>query len=153
MIDKLFPFWVSIISLISAQLLKPISYYLKNKEWDFEQIFASGGFPSSHSALVTALTIAVGIQERFSSTLFAITMSISFIVVYDAANVRYYSGQNIKITKQLIKDLQNIPGIDLSSPIYKAKVKEVLGHKWIEVFGGIILGALIVLILYYFGKQ
>ncbi len=149
MIDRVFPLWVSITSLILAQILKPLVHYCKTKEWDIDKILESGGFPSSHSALVTSLTISVGIQERFSSTLFAVTAAFSIIVLYDAANVRYYSGQNIKITQQLIKDLQKFENLDLSSPIYKTKVKEVLGHKWIEVAGGVILGALIVLVMYY----
>ena len=152
MTDIMFPLWVSIIALVVAQVLKPFIYYLQNKKWDFEQVFASGGFPSSHSALVTALSLSVGIQEKFSSTLFAVTVSFSIIILYDAANVRFYSGQNIKITQQLLRDLQKLTDLDLTSPIYKTKVKEVLGHKWIEVIGGVILGALIVLLLYYFYK-
>ena len=31
-------------------------------------------------------------------------------------------------------------------PIYQTKMKEVLGHKWVECFGGAVLGILIALI-------
>jgi len=41
--------------------------------------------------MVSALALAVGFRERFSSTLFAITVVLAIIVIYDAANVRYYS--------------------------------------------------------------
>lgn len=139
----LIPIWVSIISLLIAQFLKPFFYYFKNRVWDWDLILSSGGFPSSHSAIVAALSVYIGLQERFSSPLFAVTVSFSIIVIYDAANVRFYSGENIRITQQLLKDLQENKVIDLSQPIYKTKFKEALGHKWHEVIGGILLGGLL----------
>lgn len=51
------------------------------------------------------------------------------------ANVRYYAGQNIKITKQLIQDIEVLTQTTLENPIYRQKIKEVLGHKWVEVVG------------------
>lgn len=113
----MYPFVAALLSLIIAQLLKPIFYYITKKEWDISSISQSGGFPSSHSALVSALTLAVGLQESFSSTLFAITAAFSVVVIYDAANVRYYSGLNIKIVKQLIKDIKAQTDIELQDPV------------------------------------
>jgi acid phosphatase family membrane protein YuiD len=62
------------------------------------------------------------------------------IVIYDAANVRYYSGQNAKVTQQLIRDLKERYPDLFTDPVYETKLKQVLGHKWREVIGGIILG-------------
>lgn len=142
----MYPFWAGVISAVLAQALKPFFNYIKTHEWNWSLLKDSGGFPSSHSAMVSALALAVGIQEQFSSTIFAVTLTVAVIVVYDAANVRYYSGQNIKITQQLVKDIHEKLNVDLDSPIYQTKVKNVLGHKWIEVIGGIILGMLVALI-------
>ena len=142
----MYPFWAGVISAVLAQALKPFFNYIKTHEWNWSLLKDSGGFPSSHSAMVAALALAVGIQEQFSSTIFAVTLTVAVIVVYDAANVRYYSGQNIKITQQLVKDIHEKLNVDLGSPIYQTKVKNVLGHKWIEVIGGIILGMLVALI-------
>lgn len=47
------------------------------------------------------------------------------------------------------KSIQESTDIKLDDPIYTIKLKEVLGHKWIEVFGGIILGVIITLMMYY----
>ena len=149
MLKNMYPFVAALLSLIIAQLLKPIFYYITKKEWDISSISQSGGFPSSHSALVSALTLAVGLQESFSSTLFAITAAFSVVVIYDAANVRYYSGLNIKIVKQLIKDIKAQTDIELQDPVYYSKIKEVLGHRWFEVFGGIILVVIIAYLMYY----
>ena len=105
--------------------------------------------PSSHTALVTALALSVGLQEAFSSTIFAVTAALAVIVIYDAANVRYYSGQNIKVTQQLVKDVQENLHTEFDDPIYQIKLKDVLGHKWMEVIAGLLLGALIALVFHY----
>ena len=52
---------------------------------------------------------------------------------------------NIKITQQLIKDVRSQMHIPLIDPIYSTKIKEVLGHNWIEVAGGILLGMIVAL--------
>ena len=58
----------------------------------------------------------------------------------DAANVRYYAGQNIQLTKKLIDDLTELGQLKPTDPIYQKKMKEVLGHTYFEVLGGIITG-------------
>ncbi len=148
-VTAMYPFWSAITAALIAQLFKPLLYWIVHREWKWTLIKDSGGFPSSHSALVTALAIAVGFQEHFSSTIFAVTLALAVIVIYDAANVRYYSGQNIKITQQLVKDVQENLHISLIDPIYQTKIKQVLGHKWIECFGGIVLGAIVALFFHF----
>ena len=93
--------------------------------------------------------MAIGIQEGFNSALFAVTAIFAFIVMYDACHVRYYSGKNIELTQQLIKDLKDEAkiNIDYDEPIYKEQLKAVLGHKFTEVIGGFIIGLLIPLII------
>ena len=149
MFVSMFPLCAAIASNLSAQIVKPLFYYGFNKKWNFEVMLDSGGFPSSHTSTVTALTIAVGIVEGLDSTLFAITLIFSLIVIYDAGNVRYYAGQNIRITQQLIIDIQDLTQTKLDDPIYLTKVKNVLGHKWIEIFGGVIWGILASILCYF----
>lgn len=144
----MYPFWASVLSLVIAQLMKPLFHYYTTKEWTLSAISASGGFPSSHSALVSALSMAIGLQESFTSTIFAVTAAFSVVIIYDAANVRYYSGVNIRIVKQLIKDLKEQTNVDLSDPVYLEKTKDVLGHRWVEVFGGILLGIIVASIMF-----
>ena len=145
----MYPFWSAITAAVLAQLLKPVINYMKTGKWNLTLIKDSGGMPSSHTALVTALALSVGLQERFSSTIFAVTAALAVIVIYDAANVRYYSGQNIRVTQQLVKDVQEELNTEFTDPVYKIKLKDVLGHKWMEVFGGAVLGALIAIIFHY----
>ena len=148
MLGAMYPFWAALIANIAAQSLKPVFYYIRTKQWRPKLFIESGGFPSSHTSMVTALTLAVGLQEQFSSSLFAVTLTFGLIVAYDAANVRYYAGQNIRITQQLIKDIQLLTKTKLDDPIYLMKVKEVLGHRWIEVIGGFVLGVVLALLIF-----
>ena len=149
MIKSMVPYWSAILSAALAQILKPIIHYLLTHRWKLSLIKDGGGMPSSHTALVSALALSVGLQEGFSSTIFAVTAALAVIVIYDAANVRYYSGQNIKVTQQLVKDVQENLHTEFDDPIYQIKLKDVLGHKWKEVVGGLILGCLVALIFHY----
>lgn len=130
----------TITAIVVAQVIKPLLHLFFTGQWDWHLILSSGGFPSSHTAGVTACCFAVGLSENFSSNLFAVTFVFALIIAYDAMNVRYYAGQNIQITRQLIKDITELSQIKLDDPIYFTKMKDVLGHKGFEVGGGIILG-------------
>ncbi|CAM3705374.1 divergent PAP2 family protein [Erysipelothrix urinaevulpis] len=148
MLEKFYPIIAAVFANLLAQIIKPIPHYLQHREWKWTLIFDSGGFPSSHSSLVVGLTTALGLQSNFQSNEFFIAAVFSLTVLYDAANVRYYTGQNIKLTKQLIEDVEVLLQTNLDNPIYQQKIKMVLGHKWVEVFGGIILGILSACLLY-----
>lgn len=145
--SSLYPLVTALLSNILAQVLKTVVYYYRTGKWDFHWVIASGGFPSSHSSTVTALSLSIGIQEGFDSAIFAVTTIFSFIVMYDACHVRYYSGKNIELTQQLVKDLREMTGLHFDDPIYQEKLKNVLGHKFVEVIGGFVVGIAVPLIL------
>ena len=145
--SSLYPLVTALLSNILAQVLKTVVYYYRTGKWDFHWVLASGGFPSSHSSTVTALSLSIGIQEGFDSAIFAVTTIFSFIVMYDACHVRYYSSKNIELTQQLVKDLREMTGLHFDDPIYQEKLKNVLGHKFVEVIGGFVVGLAVPLIL------
>ena len=145
--SSLYPLVTALLSNILAQVLKTVVYYYRTGKWDFHWVIASGGFPSSHSSTVTALSLSIGIQEGFDSAIFAVTTLFSFIVMYDACHVRYYSGKNIELTQQLVKDLREMTGLHFDDPSYQEKLKNVLGHKFVEVIGGFVVGLAVPLIL------
>lgn len=147
--NPMFALWAALLANLIAQLLKPVFLYMRTKKFDIHQTIACGGFPSSHSSTVAALTSAVAIIEGIESTLFAVTCIFSFIVIYDAVNVRYYAGKNIQLTKQLISDLETMSKLHFSDPIYQEKLKSVLGHRLVEAVGGCILGILVTTALYF----
>ncbi len=147
-LENMYAFWAFFIGVVGAQLSKPLFLYILKRKWHPRFAIESGGFPSSHTSGVAALCLSIGLREGFDSTLFAGFLAISCIIAYDAANVRYYAGQHIQMTKQLIHDIQELTQTKLDDPIYLIKLKNVLGHKWIEVFGGLLFGIGVALILF-----
>jgi len=150
MLDKMYPFYSAALACIVAQLIKPFLRLRLTHEWHPELFISSGSMPSSHASLISALCLSVGYVDGFSSTLFAVTLAISVIIAYDAANVRYYAGQNIQLTKKLIDDLTELGQLEPTDPIYGKKMKEVLGHTYLEVIGGIITGLTTSFLYHYF---
>lgn len=148
MLSTMYPLIAALAAIFLAQFLKPVLCYGLTRKTNWSLIFASGGFPSSHTAGVSAVTLAVGLNDNFNSDLFAVTLVLALVISYDAMNVRYYAGQNIQITKQLIRDISDLSQIQLNDPIYFTKMKEVLGHKMSEVVGGILLGVAVAVVLY-----
>ena len=128
-------FW-SLTSCISAQLLKIIFNFLSEGELRFNVIFQTGGMPSSHSALISALSAGIGWELGFDNPLFALSVGVSLIVMYDASGIRRSAGmQAIEINK-ISREL------DKNKEIF---LKESLGHTKLEVIIGSLVGPLITL--------
>ena len=119
-----------------AQAIKIIINLISNKTLNLGLITSSGGMPSSHTSTVIAMTTSVGIIEGIDSTFFAIACILSVIVMYDALGVRRQAGKHAQIINILTKDTDN-----------STKLKELVGHKPIEVLCGAILGILVAYIL------
>ena len=129
--------WIAILAWFLAQLIKFTINYFKIKSFDFKLLVSSGGMPSSHSSFVMAITTSIGFKDGFDSSLFALSLVISFIVMYDAMGVRRAAGTQAKVLNKLIAHI-GTSGI----PIDK-KLKELLGHSPIQVFAGALLGIII----------
>ena len=142
-----YPLTAFLVALVIAQAVKPFIMLVKTGEFRLSYLIASGGYPSSHSSSVVALCLSTGLKEGFDSTFFAITFAIMVIVLFDSVNVRYYSGRNISLTKQLVEDMKYI--IEMKDPIYDEKFKEVLGHTKLELVAGVLLGIFISAVLYF----
>lgn len=122
------------LAWLVAQVLKVILVLVKDRKVDFSRMIGSGGMPSSHSALVMAMTSSVGKYVGFDTAEFAIAACISIIVMYDAANVRRAAGKQAELLNIIVDDLYRGKHID------GEKLKELLGHTPVEVAAGAVLG-------------
>lgn len=61
-------------------ILSTLRCRFKEKRWDSRRLVGSGGMPSSHSATVTALAMAIGLQEGTGASSFAIAVILALIV-------------------------------------------------------------------------
>ncbi len=135
----------AVLAWFIGQFLKFPLEYLLNKQWNWGVMFSAGGLPSSHSALVTAVTLSIGFQEGFGSALFALSSAMAMIVIYDAAGVRRQAGIHAERINEIMKNFFE------SGQLPEKELKEMLGHTPFEVVTGIILGVAISLALFWLG--
>jgi uncharacterized protein len=133
-------FIVAVIADLVAQGIKPFIHYGEYHEWKWHLLFSNGGFPSSHSAIVTALTAMVAFTQGFASPLFAICMVFSGVVVFDASGVRQEVGKHARTLNAIFEEFKLWDRFD-----YK-QFTELVGHTVFEVLGGMALGLLIALL-------
>ena len=99
------PLIAAIIAWALAQLIKVILDSIFSRKLSFKSLVASGGMPSSHSSLVSALTTVIAIQYGLGSAYFAIAAVLSMVVMYDAFNVRRAAGEQAKAINKIFKAL------------------------------------------------
>jgi len=124
-----------------AQILKVLFDRWRTKSWTTALFFSTGGMPSSHSALATALMVSVGLHEGFGTPIFAACTVLALVVMHDAAGIRRAAGKQAEAINFLFSKLED-QGIKLDT-----KLKELLGHRPIEVFAGAGLGLVVALII------
>jgi len=134
----------ALVAMVLAQIIKFPINIIVNKKIDLMIIFSNGGMPSSHSAFVSSLTTALGIEYGVDSPYFAIATVFAFITMWDAKGIRYQASKHAKILNILIQDFQNL----LENLKYKTKrthvpLKELLGHKPFEVLVGALFGIVV----------
>lgn len=125
-----------------AQGVKPFVHYALTRRWNWGLWFSSGGMPSSHSALMSATTLGAGLFEGFGSSLFAVSLAITMIVVYDAAGVRRQAGMHAEKINKMINELFS------GQPISEQQLKEVLGHTPRQVIAGVFFGMAIAVVVW-----
>ncbi|KAI4369829.1 hypothetical protein MLD38_018232 [Melastoma candidum] len=132
------PTFVSgLLAWFFAQSVKVVLNFFVERKWDLRILFASGGMPSSHSALCTALTTSVALCHGVSDSLFPVCLGFSSIVMYDAIGVRRHAGMQAEVLNMIVEDLFQ------GHPISQRKLKELLGHTPSQVLGGALLGILV----------
>jgi len=123
----------------TAQFIKTIILLFKMRPKGGKDILVSllwttGGMPSSHSSVVTALTTSLGFKTGIDSPLFIVTLFLSILVIRDALGVRRAAGVQARAINQMASDMNDRLGTN------HKPVKEINGHKAAEVTVGILLG-------------
>ena len=114
--------------------------YIRKGKWNWRYVLSAGGMPSSHSALMVGAATGIGLQDGFNSSVFALSVAVTMIVIYDAAGVRRQAGIQAHKINILIDELL------AGHPISDKQLLEVLGHTPLEVSGGVVLGILAALV-------
>src|SRR3990167_6339320 len=122
-----------------AQLVK-FSIHLVRGKADLRYFIASGGMPSAHAAVVCSLAVIALLDQGINSAIFGITAVMAAIVMYDSFGVRRSSGDQARLLNHLVSDLSTNGTLRTASE-YQS-VREILGHKPLEVTAGAALGIL-----------
>ncbi len=122
------------VAWATAQILKVLIELLWKHRLDLRLLTSAGGMPSSHSATVCGLATAIALHDGLSSSLFAVSIVLAVVVMYDAAGVRRAAGIQAQILNQIIDELFQ------GHPISETHLRELLGHTPIQVIVGAVLG-------------
>ncbi|MCL6548213.1 MAG: divergent PAP2 family protein, partial [Alicyclobacillus sp.] len=99
--------WIGpLVAMVVAQILKPLIIMIRLRRWDWQRMRQSGGMPSAHSALVTALVTELWLREGGQNVVLAIAVFMAMVVMYDAAGVRWQTGRQAAVLNRLLHDLQ-----------------------------------------------
>lgn len=134
------PVLLSIIfSWFGAQFIKTLLSLFAGKVKSIRELVSlllwrTGGMPSSHSALVTSLCTSIGFSQGVDSDIFIFSLAFMLVVVRDSLGVRLSSGNQAKALNQLGNQLKEKNDVDYTP------VKEVKGHKPLEVVMGCLFG-------------
>ncbi|CAI9785098.1 unnamed protein product [Fraxinus pennsylvanica] len=130
-----YPLMSALIAFALAQTFKLGLSWYNERHWDLKQLVGSGGMPSSHSATVVALMVAVGLQEGYGGSLFAMAFILACVVMYDATGVRLHAGRQAEFLNQIVCELPAEHPLAESRPL-----RELLGHTPTQVVAGALLG-------------
>ena len=132
--------WAGLSAWFLAQSIKFFEHWARKGAVDFTLFVRTGGMPSSHTAACAAVLTSVAIRDGMEGTLFAVTLLVTFIVMYDAQGLRQAAGQQARILNQMLEQLRT------HHRIQHGKLAELLGHTRLEVFAGFLLGVAIALL-------
>ena len=122
-----------------AQLLKVFITVVKDKRLDLRYLVISGGMPSAHSALVSALATSVAIIQGLGSVAFGITAILALVIMYDAAGIRQSVGLQSVVLNRIVQELRSRrPMAELERDL-----REFIGHTPFQVIAGAALGIIV----------
>ena len=131
----------ALVSGAAAQIYKVIVESIRERRLKLYRFFETGGMPSSHTAVVTALAVGAWRVAGFDSPLFAITLVFSLYFVLEATGLRQEVGKQARVLNEMLDEL-----ID-TRHFAKERARELLGHTWGEVFWGFVLGLALTLLI------
>ena len=130
------------LSWVAAQLVKLIIQLAKRAP--LNRLLTGGGMPSSHTATVFGLLIETAICYGTAGFEFPMALFFAIMIIYDALNVRYVTGEQSKVINKVVSERSNDP-----DPFWHSlpKYPELLGHTLPEVIAGAAVGIVVAILV------
>ncbi len=125
-----------LIALAISQVLKVFITILTEHRWAFGRMTETGGMPSAHAAIVSALCTSCLLYYGPNSPLFAISTVFGIIVIYDATGIRRAAGRHAEILNEFIEEFSHL----FSGKARPKALKTLLGHSYPQVMVGLLIG-------------
>lgn len=129
----------AVMAWLTAQLIKVIICRVRGNKVTLRIAVGTGGMPSSHSAFVCATAFSSGMVCGFNSAEFALGVTLSAVVIYDALGVRWEAGRHAAAINQMEARLEPASGF--------IPLETSLGHRPLEVTAGGLLGIVMAVII------
>lgn len=134
------------ISLFSTQLMKFIFMSIRHKKPVWFALWTTGGMPSSHSSTVVSLVTSLGVFQLYDSQRFdysfAVAIVFAIIVLHDSMGVRLEASKHAIILNKVVENEPSEIRKELGFG-KKGQLKELLGHKPVEVLMGCFYGVFV----------
>jgi acid phosphatase family membrane protein YuiD len=111
----------------------PIKFFInsaRQRRWAFDLV-GNGGFPSNHSATVVSMATLIALREGIGHPAFGVAVTLCFVVMIDANNLRRHVGRQAAAINRLAAGLPE-----------HTTLRERMGHTLVEIGGGIVTGIL-----------
>ena len=118
----LLPFVAWVVSGSLKFLVNEIRYGAGRK------LIGYGGLPSTHTTIISSAVFALGFSRGFETPEFSAGLAVMLLFIMDAHNLRRKIGEHAKVLNRLQRE---------------EILRERMGHSWLEIFCGLILGAAI----------
>ena len=126
--------YIPLLLWLFIQIFKVIYDLVTTQKFNFKRILGAGGMPSSHSAVVVSLATLIGKNVGVDTPLFALSVILACVVMYDAAGVRRAAGKQAELLNKLV-ETPGLTGVQVSE-----RLVEVLGHTPTQVLVGALIG-------------
>ena len=122
-----------------AAVIKLLITLISDRKLVLVRMIGTGGMPSTHTAPVLAFTTCIGILYGLNHPYFGTSMLLAVIVMYDATNLRQEAGKHAEAINILLEELTKRGRIPKDK---WTRMRELLGHTYLEVIVGGIIGIL-----------
>lgn len=129
------------LAVLLAQAYKAIDAYRKNRRFHIKYLFMDGRMPSGHTAIVTALSASIFLEEGVTTLWIASTV-FAVVTIKTVLGDKTFALEQERTINKIVGDI-SAGNIELIEWAY------MTGHTVKEVWAGLLLGIAVSVVIYF----